>query len=105
MNCSVITELQKMKNVAEVVYAVRVQRRKASDRLGIAWRRDYNTNDVRVKSVTAGLIDEWNKANPDFKVRIGDTLLEVNGSPGHDAKECACKLASDLDLHFLFRRG
>merc|ERR1719259_629164 len=77
MNCSVITELQKMKNVAEVVYAVRVQRRKASDRLGIAWRRDYNTNDVRVKSVTAGLIDEWNKANPDFKVRIGDTLLEV----------------------------
>merc|ERR1719374_248528 len=37
-----------------VAYAVRVQRRKASDRLGMAWRRDYNTNDVRVKSVTAG---------------------------------------------------
>mmetsp|Transcript_52066 Transcript_52066/g.96420 ORF Transcript_52066/g.96420 Transcript_52066/m.96420 type:complete len:150 (-) Transcript_52066:209-658(-) len=35
-----------------------------------------------VRTITGGLAEQWNSANPDAQVRVGDHIVDVNGAKG-----------------------
>mmetsp|Transcript_29819 Transcript_29819/g.69345 ORF Transcript_29819/g.69345 Transcript_29819/m.69345 type:complete len:148 (-) Transcript_29819:340-783(-) len=35
-----------------------------------------------VRTITGGLAEQWNNANPDAEVRVGDHIIDVNGAKG-----------------------
>jgi len=58
----------------------------------------------RVKSITGGLVERWNSANPTLKVLPGDRIIEANGVRSNAAKvreECS-KIGS---LRLVLQRG
>lgn len=52
-----------------------------------------------VDKVSAGLMDEWNKANPSKVVRRGDRFLAVNGQRGNSQRLTEeCRSADVLEI-------
>merc|ERR1712032_967863 len=39
-----------------------------------------------ITSVNGGLVGDWNKAHPEFQVRVGDHVIGMNGCSGNTTK-------------------
>ena len=58
-----------------------------------------------VDAVREGYIGEWNRANPpEYNVRLGDTILEVNGESG-TYQELVALIKANKTLEMLIHRG
>lgn len=81
---------------AEDEYVISVDRT-MGQRLGL--RVDKEDGEVFILEVQPGLVQEWNEANPDCQVRVGDVLLEVNGQSG-DTRTLMelCKSCQPLEM-------
>mmetsp|Transcript_18140 Transcript_18140/g.42125 ORF Transcript_18140/g.42125 Transcript_18140/m.42125 type:complete len:152 (-) Transcript_18140:267-722(-) len=51
-------------------------------RIGIDVDHAEQKGILVVRSITGGLAEQWNSANPDAQVRAGDHIVDVNGAKG-----------------------
>mmetsp|Transcript_77611 Transcript_77611/g.239622 ORF Transcript_77611/g.239622 Transcript_77611/m.239622 type:complete len:145 (+) Transcript_77611:63-497(+) len=79
-------------------WTIVVQKTPGGPRLGV----DVDLSDgivLLIDKVNDGLVNEWNKANPDKEVRKDDRVVSVNGSRGN-AQQLAevCKRDDTLEM-------
>merc|ERR1712224_436181 len=43
---------------------------------------DSRGDELKIKAINGGQTSMWNTANPDKKVNVGDSIIEVNGKAG-----------------------
>mmetsp|Transcript_84262 Transcript_84262/g.212473 ORF Transcript_84262/g.212473 Transcript_84262/m.212473 type:complete len:138 (+) Transcript_84262:127-540(+) len=78
-------------------------KKKEGTRLGV----DVDVTDgitLQIDTVTAGLLQDWNDANPDKAVKKLDRIISVNGHRG-DATKLTDTCKNDDVLELLVRRG
>mmetsp|Transcript_77958 Transcript_77958/g.252895 ORF Transcript_77958/g.252895 Transcript_77958/m.252895 type:complete len:515 (+) Transcript_77958:173-1717(+) len=79
-----------------------VLQKKRGTRLGIEVDTTHGLGGLLVHTVKDGLVEAWNKSNPDVQVRVGDQIIEVNGVVGDaDALVAQCKVANRLQMRLL----
>lgn len=72
-------------------------------KIGLDVVPDKNKN-VLIRKLKEGLISQWNVANPNFQVRDGDYIGEVNGVDG-DFESMLAVVAKDQTLEMLILPG
>eukprot|EP00933_Yihiella_yeosuensis_P076635 TRINITY_DN864_c1_g1_i1.p1 TRINITY_DN864_c1_g1~~TRINITY_DN864_c1_g1_i1.p1 ORF type:complete len:163 (+),score=32.19 TRINITY_DN864_c1_g1_i1:73-489(+) len=70
--------------LASTSFVVRVS--KSSQRLGIDIKHHNQGQSILVVAVKAGMVEDWNNANPDQAIRQGDVITAVNGVCGSSVR-------------------
>merc|ERR1712136_349203 len=87
-------------------FAVFLNRRNNTDGLGLAVRGSATPPfPLVVTGVNGGIVEEWNRENPLFRVRVGDEVLEVNGERLDDAMMLLDRMKVARPLQLVLRRG
>merc|ERR1712113_71414 len=91
---------------ADEEFTVKLKKSKGKTRLGLV-ASNVRGKGLRIKELRAGLIQEWNKANPKDKVMPTDMIVAVNGKgPGAaNNNEMIKELRSATELVFTMRKG
>merc|ERR1712203_1025336 len=64
-------------------FTITVDKGKGGAKLGLDTSSNTRENFLRVQKVKAGgLVDTWNKENPQYEVKQSDEIEEVNGKRG-----------------------
>jgi len=90
----------RLEDVAEGNYVVGLKRTQTSERWGLIWDSQImEKRNVRVvEKVSPNTIAaEWNSQNPGHEIRIGDTLIQVNGKSGR-LEFIGMELSRSLDI-------
>mmetsp|Transcript_125200 Transcript_125200/g.389753 ORF Transcript_125200/g.389753 Transcript_125200/m.389753 type:complete len:370 (+) Transcript_125200:91-1200(+) len=74
---------------------VLLRRTRSDESLGLLLRERPCGRTLAVVDVDDGLMRAWNEAHPDFEVRPGDRILEVNGQSGKAAELLAALKGSE----------
>uniref|UniRef100_A0A7S1FKM4 PDZ domain-containing protein n=1 Tax=Noctiluca scintillans TaxID=2966 RepID=A0A7S1FKM4_NOCSC len=85
-------------------FVVEVERRDDADCVGLKVQHSAKKSAVRVHTVRAGPVEEWNAQNPRRMVMQGDRLLEVNGVRGPSAVDICQRLKVDHRLRIVVSR-
>ena len=82
-------------------FRVSVERGVGKPPLGLKMRMSSSQCKIEVKSMTQGVVQEWNDAKPGSAVMVSDLLVEVNGT--RRPTSCAI-MESDEKLELVFFR-
>merc|ERR1740121_1709813 len=84
-------------------YEISVEKTDASSKIGVDIV-PTGGKTLRVKKIKDGLIDTWNKSNPDNLVKPGDFIVNVNGATG-SCEQLLSKITADATLTIQLTRG
>lgn len=59
---------------------------------------------VRISHLTEGLVQDWNDAHPERRVKVGDVILEINGMRGPTSVALTEMLRSESRLALVVQR-
>lgn len=87
----------------DVAFTITLKRVEGARKLGV--EMEDRDGSVLVTSVASdGLIGHWNFVHPERQVRVGDTIVEANGTSG-DFDAVVTRCARDINLELRIQRG
>eukprot|EP00450_Noctiluca_scintillans_P016085 CAMPEP_0194517678 /NCGR_PEP_ID=MMETSP0253-20130528/50923_1 /TAXON_ID=2966 /ORGANISM="Noctiluca scintillans" /LENGTH=134 /DNA_ID=CAMNT_0039361673 /DNA_START=1 /DNA_END=405 /DNA_ORIENTATION=- len=84
-------------------FRVELNRSPRAQHLGLKVKK--LTESLEVYEISLGLVHEWNLANPELEVRVGDSLVEVNKVRGPVSQHLVDRFREDSHLVLIFVRG
>jgi len=86
-------------------YIILLQKTPEMKQLGLDISPAPNNMGVTVAGVKPGLVDNWNKENPNARVQKGDVIVEANGVSGYRNMLKVISSTDQLEIHLLRPRG
>merc|ERR1719473_2669527 len=88
-----VTESVKM--IASNEFVIELERKEG---FIYGWKADFTQDGlILLKSVNeGGLIDQWNRQHPSYRVEAGDLIIEVNGTRGEGMRAHLGKQAAGV---------
>lgn len=65
---------------------------------------DQDAGRLRVEKIDEGLVAQWNRSHPAFVVKVGDTIVKVNGMRGTGAEMIDEMVTAHDQLRLIVRR-
>eukprot|EP00450_Noctiluca_scintillans_P022481 CAMPEP_0194531712 /NCGR_PEP_ID=MMETSP0253-20130528/69084_1 /TAXON_ID=2966 /ORGANISM="Noctiluca scintillans" /LENGTH=181 /DNA_ID=CAMNT_0039377087 /DNA_START=22 /DNA_END=567 /DNA_ORIENTATION=+ len=86
-------------------FSMFLEKSEENSTLGIKVQQAHKKCQIRISHLGEGLVQDWNDAHPEKCVKVGDVILEVNGTHGPSSVALTEKLRTENSLEIIIQRS